>query len=332
MNHNVENFIKSFFKGDFSDATRNKFAWWMVHSDTNTEEKEKAMKYLWEDSPKSVNSEVYQDLNILRTRIYNRGNNIYKYCAVAASVLLVIVLGLFITTKTTELNTSELVKINVPYGNCDRIVLEDSTVVIINSGSILLYPEHFSATSRKVFLVGEAVFEVYKDSSRPFTVETQCLNVTALGTKFSVSAFTDARTATTILEEGKTEVVVDRVFINDNGCEHFILEPNQSLSVNKFTGNISITDVDASKLLSWQKGDLVFEGSTLEDVLRSLERKFGIVFDYDSHEEVGGEYYVKFTSDESLEEILEILSKIGHRFTYKIEKGHVNIEKSDQKL
>lgn len=324
MSQRIEQFIKSFFKGDYSETTRTKFAWWMVHSDTNASEKEKVFEDLWADSANAVNPDVFQDLKRLKSRTYN---NIYKYWAIAASLLFIIAIGGFLSIGTTSVDSNELVKINVPYGNCERIVLEDNTVVIVNAGSILLYPKHFDKTSRKVFLVGEAIFDVCKDQDRPFTVETQCLNVTALGTKFSVSAFTDAKTANTTLEEGRTKVVIDNVYINDNNNGTFVLEPNQSLSVNKVTGEVSITEINASKLLSWHKGDLVFEGNSFEEVLQAMERKFGITIDCNFVDKMDGEYYVKFSADETIEEILDILSNIGQDFCYEIDKNHVKIKK-----
>ncbi len=56
---------------------------------------------------------------------------------------------------STVLNT-----IRVPYGKRSVIILEDSTKVYLNSGSTLVYPSVFMGDERRVYLEGEAYFDV----------------------------------------------------------------------------------------------------------------------------------------------------------------------------
>ena len=54
----------------------------------------------------------------------------------------------------------------------------------LNSASKLKYPVAFTGGQRKVFLEGEAYFEVAADTVHPFLVETSGMSVTVLGTGF----------------------------------------------------------------------------------------------------------------------------------------------------
>lgn len=52
-------------------------------------------------------------------------------------------------------------------------ILEDSTTVVLYPGSELQFPEFFSLDERSVMLLGEGYFNVKRDSTRPFTVNTE---------------------------------------------------------------------------------------------------------------------------------------------------------------
>lgn len=52
------------------------------------------------------------------------------------------------------------------------ITLPDGTAVCLNSGSTLSYPALFAGDQRKVYLEGEAMFDVTHNPQQPFIVET----------------------------------------------------------------------------------------------------------------------------------------------------------------
>ena len=52
------------------------------------------------------------------------------------------------------------------------VVLPDSSVVVLNSSSVLRYPERFRGDTRQVSLSGEAYFSVQHDPDRRFIVQT----------------------------------------------------------------------------------------------------------------------------------------------------------------
>jgi hypothetical protein len=75
-----------------------------------------------------------------------------------------------------------------PPGVKSNLTLQDGSKVILNSGSSLRYIKNFEEHQRELELIGEAYFEVSKDSLRPFKVRTGAITTKALGTSFNIKA------------------------------------------------------------------------------------------------------------------------------------------------
>ena len=76
----------------------------------------------------------------------------------------------------------------VPMGSRAWFTLSDGTMVTLNAGSTLNVSRDYGITSRVVRLDGEGYFNIARDTSKPFVVETPFLNVRALGTEFNIKA------------------------------------------------------------------------------------------------------------------------------------------------
>jgi len=329
---NIEQIIRTYFNSHFSEATRRKFAWWLVNSSDDEKAKDAAMERLWEESIGRIDMQTLNDLEGLRSKMKNKDNGPSlttghrNHWLAAAAIALIALTALTTYLIHGKLMTSgdEFVHISVPNGRTQQLFLEDSTSVTINAGTTLIYPRHFSKDKRNVFLIGEANFDVTKDAKRPFTVETQSLNVTALGTKFDVQAYSDARTVSTTLEEGRTQVEIVEPGAKTTGMK-YLMTPNQNLTYNRGTGEVALTEVNASRRLSWEKGNLIFEGDDFKTIMQALERKYNVTIICEHTERMEGKYYVKFQADESLTDALDILNKLSHHFTYKQEEDIVYI-------
>lgn len=82
--------------------------------------------------------------------------------------------------------------------------LADGSVVTLNKGSKLSYPEEFKGDTRTVTLEGEAFFEVAPDKQHPFIIHANESDVTVVGTSFNVA--TSAQRTEVIVETGVVEV------------------------------------------------------------------------------------------------------------------------------
>lgn len=90
----------------------------------------------------------------------------------------------------------------VPKGEDFSLTLSDGTTVMINSGSSITYPSHFSDTSERIVMLnyGEAFFNVAHDVTHPFIVRTSLSETKVLGTRFNVQKYTNESCYITLAE------------------------------------------------------------------------------------------------------------------------------------
>ena len=145
-----------------------------------------------------------------------------------------------------------------------KLVLSDGTKVWLNSASKLKYPVAFTGGQRKVFLEGEAYFEVAADTVHPFLVETSGMSVTVLGTGFNVMAYPEEMEAAVTLVHGKVGVQTDH--------RQQILQPDEQYVYQTTTRRGTVRKVDVSQYVDWKDGILNFDSMPLEELTRRLGR------------------------------------------------------------
>lgn len=189
----------------------------------------------------------------------------------------------------------------IPRGGEYRLVLADGTIVWLNADSELKYPVYFTSGQRKVFLRGEAYFEVARNEKQPFIVEVEGMDVKVLGTKFNINASRADGIWRTTLVEGKVKVSDHRT------AESVILLPDQQAESR--SGHLYVKQVDASVSTAWRQGKFYFQSETLEEIAAQLERWYDIQFFF-TRESLKKE---KFTGvirrDYSADRILDIITK-----------------------
>ena len=107
------------------------------------------------------------------------------------------------TVSINEIDNEGIDHLIVPRGKNSVLKFSDGTIVHVNAGSQLVYPNTFSNNKRHAYLVGEAFFEVIHNAEMPFVVSTGKLEIEDLGTKFNVSAYPSEAVIETFLVEGK---------------------------------------------------------------------------------------------------------------------------------
>lgn len=188
--------------------------------------------------------------------------------------------GIWIDTSHTIVYTSlksekqELVYniLQVPRSCEFRLVLSDGTQVWMNSESELRYPVDFVGKERRVFLKGEAYFQVAKNAEKPFRVEADEMMVEALGTAFDVNAYRDGGRLTATLTEGSV-----RVSAGHTGQE-CILVPGEQAQLA--SGKLSVAKVNVNDVIGWKEGRFVFSNMTLEEIAFQLERWYDVKIEF----------------------------------------------------
>lgn len=203
---------------------------------------------------------------------------------------------------------SEWHTLSVPRGGEFLVALADGTKVWLNSESELKYPVDFTGDERRVFLKGEAYFEVWHDESKPFLVESADQEVRVLGTSFAVQAYPDERAVLTTLEEGWVNV--------QSGDTRVVLNPGEQSIVQDDT--IVVKEVNTRPFTAWREGKFIFINKPLCEIMLTLSRWYDINVFYSSVD-LGD---IKFTGElirySDIEELLrkfEVLEKV--RFNVK---------------
>lgn len=158
-------------------------------------------------------------------------------------------------------------KLSIPRGGEFQLVFEDGTKVWLNAESMLKYPQTFPATSREVWLDGEAYFEVAKDAQRPFIVHSGVQKITVLGTSFGITAYPEEDRFSTTLVDGKVQVEY-----SGNTKEVYSLQPGERVLYHSPSNTIRLEKVDVREFVAWKDGRYVFSRRRLEDMLNTLSR------------------------------------------------------------
>jgi len=178
----------------------------------------------------------------------------------------------FVANRTGVFSSGDYAVISVPFGEQMQIVLQDGTVVQLNSGSHLQYPKSFGLFSRKVKLTGEAYFSVAKEHGRPFIVNLNEINVRVTGTKFNAKAYLDDNNITVSLDEGSVNIA-------DKKNNVYPLKVGESADYNRNSGICSVNKVEDMTLhTAWRTKSLNFYRTPLKEILKTLERQYEVQF------------------------------------------------------
>ena len=159
-------------------------------------------------------------------------------------------------------------KLEIPRGGEFCLTLSDGTRAWLNSETSIQYPVVFGAKERRVFIQGEAYFEVAKDAKKPFTVQFMSSSVTVFGTSFNIRAYPEEKQSQTTLAEGSVRIY--------SPGSSMLLKPGEQAEVNALSGEMVKKEVEVKTFTSWKDGRFVFEQEPLENIMRTLERWYDI--------------------------------------------------------
>lgn len=212
--------------------------------------------------------------------------------------------------------------LKIPYGKRFEVKLSDGTVVNLNAGSSLKYPTKFiKGEKRKVYLKGEAYFNVTKDINHPFIVTANEIDVRVLGTQFNISSYPEDKHISTVLVEGS-------VSLYDKGNQYdkktaTLLEPGFKGTWDKTRNSIDVEKTDVAIHTAWIKGKIIFRQVKFNTILTKLERHYNVKI-INNNKELGERYFVASFDIETIEEVLKSFSE-NHEISYSIENNKIII-------
>jgi ferric-dicitrate binding protein FerR (iron transport regulator) len=277
--------------------------------------------------------------------------NLRHVIGYAAAILVTASLTIFtsnyFTPKHPDVNQVVYNSIETSSGAKSLVTLEDGTKIWLNAHSKLIYPNRFVGGQRIVKLEGEGYFEVAKEKTRPFRVETSGLSINVLGTTFNLKSYPEEGLIETTLIEG--EIVLNKIIEGQEDQNLLRLKPNQKATFVKKDGllltdeihaaNIPVTEIeqrsseklviaeiaDLEPVVAWKDDRMVFKNETFESIAVKLGRRYNARFDF-IDKEVKQYRFSGVFEEISIDQALKAL-QFASQFSFEINQDVITIKK-----
>ena len=350
----TEDLIRQFFLGKCNQAETTAVLKYLEENPAALE------KYMGKSEWDEITAKTTQPLPaVQRERMFNHINqeitkrstfNKQPYqWAIAATILLFVFFGLGLYFNDGEkqplqaqLNQNENTwqHIKNPGAKLIHLTLKDGTKVELYPNSQISYPTTASANKREVQLTGKAFFVVAKDNKRPFTVISDEVSTTALGTQFIVEALKENATIKVALFEGRVRIKSLNTLLK-KANDLVYLAPNQEFIYEKRTGLMVLQNFKKSpeqlknqilikeSLVKHKDFNIYFIREPIEKVFAAVEQAYQVQLIYPKSALQDHYFSGSFNiNDDSLGRVLRILSEtnklhiIKTKSGYKITKKH----------
>ena len=262
-----------------------------------------------------------------------------RAASIAASVALVVGLALphiFAGGRKNSIpEHPQTITLYVPGGVCSKTILPDSTVVWLNASSTISYPSYFDGNTRTVELIGEAFFDVTRDETKPFIIQSGKLQVNVLGTSFNFKHYKEDIHAVLAVETGTVVLSAGSAATTTLQAGEYATVDNKTLKTEVY--NIPVVssskkkddreastatrmiaeETNTDQFSSWRNYKMIFHDEPILNVLNELSRRYNAEFEIQGNE-IKDYVYTATFSDMSLEDILKLL-KLSAPIDYTIE-------------
>lgn len=207
--------------------------------------------------------------------------------------------------------------LQLPNSETYQLILSDGTKVWINANSKLKYPASFNNNERKVYLEGEAYFDVYEDKKRPFIVDLGYASVKVLGTEFNVRAYDDEKEISAVLVNGSVQLY------STKHKKDILLKPGERSSLT-YAGVLKTENVNTYNYTAWKDGRFVFENKSIEEILEHISSWYDVNILYLDENCKKIRFSGDLEKKISLQKILQIMES-SERVEFHIENNTVSV-------
>lgn len=303
--------ICNFLDGRLSATEKKALAQWRKVNRDN-EKQFQEVKFLWQKTRliKKGQPDLKIDVNAALAKVHQQlpktatilplRKRLRRFSA-AASVL--IILGFI--GWLTFLQPVEMIQVATFSDETKQVILPDNSTVWLNENSRLSYPKQFDKKTRTVNMIGDVVFEVTHNPQQPFVVTTKDLAVNVLGTKFNIQSDADKNTSAFVyVLNGKVQVQK-----KEAPTQKVLLTKGMTAQLNAQTEQLGLTDAFSSNQLFWYHQTLVFEETSLKNVLQTINQAYNAKIALTNQTLLACPFTGKFKT-KTLPEILETLKLI----------------------
>ncbi len=304
--------IREYLSGRSSADEQKKLLYWIRKQENQNEFRLTKDEWKNEIKHEEISGEFRQNWDNIQSSIFGqmqtemlhtqRTLRFFRYAAIFILVISVPSL-LFYFSKPDTSTPIAYTTVAADYGQISKVVLPDSTVIWVNSGSTVTYNNQFAAGNRDVRLNGEAYFKVAKNKDLPFVVSSEDLRVKVLGTEFCVSGYAEEKDIQVILEKGKVELTS---LSHANFRQE--MKPGELARFNKEKNEMKISTVNTVLFTSWKDGMINVYNLPLSELVIKLEKRYNQKFIVD--DEIKDLPYTFTIKNENLNSILSLMEKI----------------------
>lgn len=215
----------------------------------------------------------------------------------------------------TNIQNEPMIKYEARTGVIAEVILPDSSLVWLNSGSTIEFPAKFDSVQRVVNFYGEGYFDIKGNPDWPMKINTSnSISVIVKGTEFNLNNYQNSAQFKLALVKGNVAIYRGNTnsVINVNKNDEIIINKGQTGK----TSACRIVDSDIPSITAWKRGILKFNNTLMTDVVATLNNWYGYnIIIYNSKIK---DY--RFTGEfhsESLMDILETI-KISSNIKYSI--------------
>lgn len=272
-------------------------------------------KYSMYNNPEKVTealAAVYEKIDRRSVRYVLK--SLVKYVAIVVFVFSVIALAMVYKNKE-RLYTSIVVKDGE---GVKKHVLDDGTIVWINSASMIRIPESFSENKRNIEVEGEVYFDVKKNEGIPFVVSTKYVNIKCTGTSFNVNTIRTQGQVEAVLVSGKIALQ------NKKGETVLDMSPGEKVTFISGKNEYYVETTDANVSTAWHLDQLKFESITLREIVNKIAVLYSVNINLESKILADKKFRCVINREESLIDVLELLKYIIG-FDYRIDGDEVFI-------
>jgi ferric-dicitrate binding protein FerR (iron transport regulator) len=305
--------VKRYLSGKSSEDEQKEILDW-IRKDHNLNEFQ-SVKDEWrhEISEAEVPADYQSSWQLIQNKLFGqmqsdlhraqRTLKFFRYAAIFMILIGVPSLFYMLTQIKSQKQPLAYTTVVADFGQVSKVVLPDSTVIWVNSGSTVTYNNRFSSTNRDIRLTGEAFFKVKKNASLPLIVSSEDIRVKVLGTEFGVSAYPEESFIRVVLEKGKVEL---------SSTSHpnirQVMKPGEMASYSKNNNTLSLSTVNTVLFTSWKDGIINIYNLPLSEVVIKLEKRYNQQFVVD--EAIKNLPFTFTIKNENLNSILSLMEKI----------------------
>lgn len=208
----------------------------------------------------------------------------------------------------------------IPRGGEYQVELSDGTKIWLNAETQLKIPTTFTGKERRVFLKGEAYFEVAKNDKQPFVVETSMGEVKVYGTQFNVKFYPEDKEIRTTLVEGSIS------FKNQQIAE-LKIKPGYQLQLKEHSSTPEIKHVKIHNEIAWKNRMFSFESERLEDIAKKLERWYNVTIVFEDEDLKNFKFSGNLSRYDTIDKILFPFEEVFHAKFLIEENGIIKVTK-----